>query len=320
MSDSLAKQLISAVSASWNERAPSLLGCSSTLSQLTSREVSGDGLAPALALAMTWPAAFAMTCSGTGNGVLIFLCKSEEGEDFDRLARQPSDGLPRPGGRALINSALEGTAATLAANPSTTLSFSPAVYIDLTTDETRLAAIVKESACIATFSLTVGDESNSQALIIYAPNGSLEKSAGVKDVSNSAPAPITTATSASEKQQMTNSSDSNSQQTEISGQPNETRRNGSPRRDDVAPRNIERLLDVELEVVVRFGITSLPLRDVVRMGVGTMIELNRAVDEPVELLVNGRQLARGEVVVVDGYYGVRITEIGPASERAASIA
>jgi flagellar motor switch protein FliN/FliY len=73
---------------------------------------------------------------------------------------------------------------------------------------------------------------------------------------------------------------------------------------------------VELDVVVRFGVTNIPLRDVVRMGVGTMIELNRAVDEPVELLVNVRPLARGEVVVVDGYYGVRITEISPASERA----
>ncbi len=85
-------------------------------------------------------------------------------------------------------------------------------------------------------------------------------------------------------------------------------------------RNIERLLDVELQVIVRFGVTNVPLRDIVRMGVGTMIELNRAVDEPVELLVNGRPFARGEVVVVDGYYGVRITEIGPVSDRAASIA
>ncbi|HKX27687.1 MAG TPA: flagellar motor switch protein FliN, partial [Blastocatellia bacterium] len=84
-------------------------------------------------------------------------------------------------------------------------------------------------------------------------------------------------------------------------------------------RNIERLMEVELEIIVRFGSTSMPLRDVVRLGIGTMIELNRAVDEPVELLVNGRQLARGEVVVIDGYYGVRITEIGASSERPLSL-
>ena len=91
------------------------------------------------------------------------------------------------------------------------------------------------------------------------------------------------------------------------------------RRDEGMPKNIDRLLEVELDVVVRFGMTNMPLRDVVRMGVGTMIELNRAIDEPVELLVNGRPLARGEVVVVDGYYGVRITEIGAPAERAQTI-
>src|SRR5437016_1733691 len=90
------------------------------------------------------------------------------------------------------------------------------------------------------------------------------------------------------------------------------------RREPAPPRNIERLLDVELEVVVRFGITNMMLRDVVRMGPGTMIELDRGVDEPVELLVNGQPLARGEVVVVDGYYGVRITEIIMPVERALS--
>jgi flagellar motor switch protein FliN len=84
-------------------------------------------------------------------------------------------------------------------------------------------------------------------------------------------------------------------------------------------RNIERLLNVELEVVVRFGVTTLPLSYIVQMGTGSMIELNRMVDEPVELLVNGRLLARGEVVVIDGYYGVRILEIISPAERALSL-
>jgi flagellar motor switch protein FliN/FliY len=84
------------------------------------------------------------------------------------------------------------------------------------------------------------------------------------------------------------------------------------------PKNIERLLDVELDVIVRFGVTNLPLSYLVRMGAGSMVELNRSVDEPVDLLVNGRLMARGEVVVIDGYYGVRITEIISPNERAAS--
>lgn len=79
--------------------------------------------------------------------------------------------------------------------------------------------------------------------------------------------------------------------------------------------NMERLLDVEMNVTVRFGKAEMPLREVVRFGVGSMIELNRTVDEPVELLVNNSPFARGEVVVIDGYYGVRVTEIGSAEER-----
>jgi flagellar motor switch protein FliN/FliY len=85
-------------------------------------------------------------------------------------------------------------------------------------------------------------------------------------------------------------------------------------------KNIERVLDVEIEIVVRFGAASMPLRSVVQLGVGSMVELDRGVDEPVELLVNGRQFACGEVVVVDGYHGVRITEIGTQAERSLSIA
>jgi flagellar motor switch protein FliN len=84
-------------------------------------------------------------------------------------------------------------------------------------------------------------------------------------------------------------------------------------------KNIERLMDVEMNVTVRFGKTEMPLRDVVRFGVGSMIELNRSVDEPVELLVNNFPFAHGEVVVVDGYYGVRITEIGTPEERSQTL-
>jgi len=80
-------------------------------------------------------------------------------------------------------------------------------------------------------------------------------------------------------------------------------------------KNIERLLDVEMNVIVRFGKTEIPLKEVVHFGVGSMLELNRTVDEPVELLVNNYPFARGEVVVIDGYYGVRVTEIGSPEER-----
>lgn len=83
--------------------------------------------------------------------------------------------------------------------------------------------------------------------------------------------------------------------------------------------NIDRLLDVEMNVTVRFGTTEVPLREVVRYGVGSMIELNRSVDEPVDLLVNDYPFAKGEVVVVDGYYGVKVTEIGSRQDRSESL-
>jgi len=79
-----------------------------------------------------------------------------------------------------------------------------------------------------------------------------------------------------------------------------------------APANdarLEAVLDVDLPLVVRFGVTSLPLRTLSGLGSGSVVDLNRAPEDPVDLLVGDRVIARGEVVVVDGQYGVRITEL-----------
>lgn len=78
---------------------------------------------------------------------------------------------------------------------------------------------------------------------------------------------------------------------------------------------MNRLRDVEMDVTVRFGLTEMPLRDVAALGGGSMIELNRTIEEPVELLINGLPFARGEVVVVDGYYSVRVTEVSPPEKH-----
>src|SRR5215472_9298908 len=83
--------------------------------------------------------------------------------------------------------------------------------------------------------------------------------------------------------------------------------------------NLGVLMDVQLPVSIRFGETEMLLEDVVKLGVGSIIELNATIDEPVELIVNGKSLARGEVVTIDGFYGVRITEISNVSERISSI-
>jgi flagellar motor switch protein FliN len=81
---------------------------------------------------------------------------------------------------------------------------------------------------------------------------------------------------------------------------------------------LEAVLDVDLPLVVRFGATSLPLRTLAALGSGSMVDLNRAPEDPVELLVGDRVIARGDVVVISGQYGVRITELIKQARPAAA--
>ena len=74
-------------------------------------------------------------------------------------------------------------------------------------------------------------------------------------------------------------------------------------------RRLEAVLDVDLPLVVRFGRATMPLRALAVLGPGSVIDMGRSPDEPVELLVGDRLIARGEVVVVGGNYGVRITDM-----------
>jgi flagellar motor switch protein FliN/FliY len=76
------------------------------------------------------------------------------------------------------------------------------------------------------------------------------------------------------------------------------------------------ILDVELSVTLRFGQRQLSLREILDLASGAVIELDRQVDEPVELLLDGRVIARGEAVIVDGNYGLRVTEIPQALKPA----
>lgn len=87
----------------------------------------------------------------------------------------------------------------------------------------------------------------------------------------------------------------------------------------VPTANLDLLLEVELPVIVTFGRTQLPLRDVLKLSSGSIVELNRLANEPVEVLINNCVIARGEVVVVDGNYGIRVTEIVSRQERIRSI-
>ena len=76
------------------------------------------------------------------------------------------------------------------------------------------------------------------------------------------------------------------------------------------------LLDVKLPLSISFGSAHLPLKDVLNLTIGSSVELNRVTGDPVEIIVNDRVIARGEVVVVDGNYGVRIKQIVGRGEGA----
>lgn len=75
------------------------------------------------------------------------------------------------------------------------------------------------------------------------------------------------------------------------------------------------LNDVELIVTAELGRTSMPVRDLLGLMPGMVVEIDRAAGSPIDLLVNGRRIAAGEVVVIDEEFGIRITEIAPTGER-----
>jgi len=87
------------------------------------------------------------------------------------------------------------------------------------------------------------------------------------------------------------------------------------RAESAKPSAIDLLLDVELPVSVSFGRAQLPLKDVIKLTTGSIVELNRAVSEPVDVIVNNCVIARGEVVVVEGNFGIRIRQVISRHER-----
>jgi len=85
------------------------------------------------------------------------------------------------------------------------------------------------------------------------------------------------------------------------------------------PRNFELLLDIPLEVTVEIGRTRLPLRTLLQLGAGSVIELAKLAGEPLDVLVNGKPIARGEAVMVNDKFGVRLTDVISPSERLAGL-
>jgi flagellar motor switch protein FliN/FliY len=80
-------------------------------------------------------------------------------------------------------------------------------------------------------------------------------------------------------------------------------------------RNFDLLLDIPLEVTAEIGRSTLPLRELLQLTPGAVVELAKLAGEPLDVLVNGKLIARGEAVLVNDKFGVRLTDIVSPSER-----
>ncbi|MCL4539913.1 MAG: flagellar motor switch protein FliN [Bacteroidetes bacterium] len=78
---------------------------------------------------------------------------------------------------------------------------------------------------------------------------------------------------------------------------------------------IELLLDLNLSVTVELGKTSMMIKDILALSRGSIIEFDKLVSEPVDIMVNGRKMAEGEVVIVDKHFGIRVTSLVDPSLR-----
>lgn len=86
-----------------------------------------------------------------------------------------------------------------------------------------------------------------------------------------------------------------------------------------APRKLDMLLDVPLDLSVELGRARMSIQDLLNLSPGSVIELDKVAGEPLDFMVNGRLVARGEAVVVNDKFGVRITDIVSPSERIARL-
>ena len=91
-------------------------------------------------------------------------------------------------------------------------------------------------------------------------------------------------------------------------------------KEEESPSNLGLLLDIHLEITAELGRTRMIINDLLQLGQGSVIELNKLAGEPLEILVNQKLIARGEVVVVNEKFGIRLTDIISPMERIKQLA
>jgi flagellar motor switch protein FliN/FliY len=88
---------------------------------------------------------------------------------------------------------------------------------------------------------------------------------------------------------------------------------------DTMPRGMELIMDIPLDVSVELGRVQMLIKDVLELATGSIVELERVAGEPIDLMVNGQLIAKGEVVVIEDNFGIRITEIVSPADRLTSV-
>lgn len=279
--------ILEAITYSWNEVAPSLLN-RPVVVELTNSQMISDSSALFNDFAK-WSSVLATTTQGTTTGIFLHLFHSTDIAKLSELAGQSSTSLANA---KLLDNILASVANQLDSSGGSSLQATKLLETARLSDQ--WSTLLGEQIYVGDLAIHVDTDISLNSMLVYAPMGKLPPA--------SIPSKVNSETKKIDNNELPKNGSKNL--------PN----NGSSH--TIKPQNIGRLLSVELDVVVRFGLAKMALADLVRMGTGSMIELNRAIDEPVELLINGQPLARGEVVVIDGYYGVHITEILIPKERA----
>jgi flagellar motor switch protein FliN len=106
---------------------------------------------------------------------------------------------------------------------------------------------------------------------------------------------------------------------DIASQSIEQRQPNTSREQCGVTRGVELLLEVELEAALRFGCRELPLSELLELGPGDVVELDRHISDPVDLIVGDKIVARGDVVLVNGNFGLRVTDVAEPQKRLESI-
>ena len=109
-------------------------------------------------------------------------------------------------------------------------------------------------------------------------------------------------------------------ETAVEEQEGDTNQEEGGKADKVKEANLDLILDIPLSVTVELGRSKMLINDLLQLGQGSIVELTKLVGEPLEVLVNDKLVARGEVVVVNEKFGVRLTDIVTPMERVKSLA